>query len=353
MAASNRIVYVLQNGKKSWVNTENDSVKFASIEVSSDPSGNNEVVRKSYADSAYILASQKGANNGVATLNSSGKIPNSQIPAIAITDTFVVASESAMLALSTAETGDVAVRTDLNKCFILQGANPATLGDWVELLTPTDVVQSVNGQTGAVVLDSDDISEGSTNLYFTSSRAKTAAVVNTLAGSETDQAPSVSAVNTALSGKANSSHTHAISDVTNLATSLAAKLDAADGLLSATNDNASAITKGKLVYVKSTGAVDLALADDIATCGDVVGFVEDASIDAAASGLILVGAGRKVTGLSGLTIGKRYYASAATAGAITDTPDVSTVGNVLKAVLLATSATTGIFLPGESEEVIA
>lgn len=56
-----------------------------------------------------------------------------------------------------------------------------------------DAVLSVNGQTGVVVLDSDDVSEGSTNLYFTAARAKTAAVVNSTAGSETDQAPSVSA----------------------------------------------------------------------------------------------------------------------------------------------------------------
>jgi hypothetical protein len=50
------------------------------------------------------------------------------------------------------------------------------------------------------VLDSGDIAE-SGNLYFTDDRAQDAAVVNTLAGSETVQAPSVSAVNTALGNK--------------------------------------------------------------------------------------------------------------------------------------------------------
>jgi hypothetical protein len=38
----------------------------------------------------------------------------------------------------------------------------------------TDAVASVNGQTGVVVLDSDDISEGVTNLYFTDERAQDA-----------------------------------------------------------------------------------------------------------------------------------------------------------------------------------
>lgn len=117
-----------------------------------------------------IQSSEKGAANGVATLNAFGKIPNAQIPAIAITDTYVVASEAAMLALTLAEKGDVAVRTDVSKSFILAGDTYSVLADWQELLTPMSPVQSVNGQTGTVVLDSDDISEGAVNLYYTSAR---------------------------------------------------------------------------------------------------------------------------------------------------------------------------------------
>ena len=79
-------------------------------------------------------------------------LQNSDLPAIAITDTFVVSSQAAMLALSAAERGDVAVRTDLNKSFILKGDNPASLSDWQELLTPTDAVLSVDGRTGVVSL---------------------------------------------------------------------------------------------------------------------------------------------------------------------------------------------------------
>lgn len=93
----------------------------------------------------------RGAASGIATLDGSGKLSSGQIPAIAITDTFVVASQVAMLALS-AETGDVAVRSDLNKSFILKGSDPTVLANWQELLTPTDAVQSVNGMTGTVVL---------------------------------------------------------------------------------------------------------------------------------------------------------------------------------------------------------
>jgi hypothetical protein len=63
-----------------------------------------------------------------------------------------------MLALTTAEKGDVAVRTDLNKTFILKASPYSTLANWQELLTPTDSVTSVNGYTGTVVLTAADVS---------------------------------------------------------------------------------------------------------------------------------------------------------------------------------------------------
>ncbi|MEH0862497.1 tail fiber domain-containing protein [Halobacteriovorax sp. DPLXC-1] len=49
---------------------------------------------------------------------------------------------------------------------------------------------------GNTITNSDDVTEGSTNLYFSDSRAQTAAVINTTAGSETTQAPSVSSMKT-------------------------------------------------------------------------------------------------------------------------------------------------------------
>jgi hypothetical protein len=76
-----------------------------------------------------------GVANGVATLDGSGLIPTSQLPPLAVNDTFVVASQAAMLAL-TAQVGDVAVRTDINQTFILQASPPTTLGNWVQILTP-------------------------------------------------------------------------------------------------------------------------------------------------------------------------------------------------------------------------
>ena len=102
-----------------------------------------------YGITDVVLASQVGAANGVASLDADGKLPASQLPATAIVDTFVVSSEAQQLAL-TAQTGDVAVRTDLNQSFILRGTSASTLSDWQVLLTTTDTVLSVNGQTGVV-----------------------------------------------------------------------------------------------------------------------------------------------------------------------------------------------------------
>lgn len=113
--------------------------------------GSNPTTLSGYGITDAVPSSQKGAANGVATLDSGGKVPVAQIPATAITDTFVVGTQAAMLAL-TAEIGDVAVRTDLNKSFILRVAGASTLANWQELLTPTDAVQSVDGMTGVVVI---------------------------------------------------------------------------------------------------------------------------------------------------------------------------------------------------------
>ena len=127
----------------------------------------NNYLTSTNAASTYIPLTQKGAINGVATLGSDGKVPNSQIPALAISETFPVASESSMLALSSAEQGDVAVRTDISKSFILTQSPASTLSNWQELLTPTDAVQSVNGQAGNVSLTTANIPDSTNKRYQT------------------------------------------------------------------------------------------------------------------------------------------------------------------------------------------
>ncbi len=110
-----------------------------------DPTSAQDAVTLNY------ITTQKGAVNGLAELDGNGLVPTHHLPALAITTTQVVASQAAMLAL-TAQIGDVAVRTDVNKSFILTATPATTLANWQELLTPTDAVLSVDGNTGAVSL---------------------------------------------------------------------------------------------------------------------------------------------------------------------------------------------------------
>lgn len=157
---------------------------------------------------AAIPAAEKGAASGVATLDGSSKIPLAQLPAIAITDTAVVASQAAMLAL-TAQTGDVAIRTDISTSFILRAEPPTTLSNWEQLLSPAagggaavgsatpqalgtatpgvstsasreDHVHQmpsaadVGAAPSAHTHNTDDLTEGSTNLFHTAARVRAA-----------------------------------------------------------------------------------------------------------------------------------------------------------------------------------
>ena len=65
------------------------------------------------------------------------------------------ASEAAMLALSAAVKGDIAVRSDTGKSYFLSAAPYSTLANWKEI-TATAAVSSVFGRTGAVVVTAGD-----------------------------------------------------------------------------------------------------------------------------------------------------------------------------------------------------
>lgn len=98
-----------------------------------------------------IATTARGAANGVAALDSNSKVPAAQLPAIAITETYVVLDETEQLALD-AQEGDVAIRVDQSKSYIHNGGTAGTMSDWTELKSPTGAVSSVNGQTGVVTL---------------------------------------------------------------------------------------------------------------------------------------------------------------------------------------------------------
>lgn len=148
------------------------------------------------------------ASGNIPILDANGKLAEAVIPALALNEAFPVASQSAMLALD-AQKGDIAIRSDLNKAFILGGnGDPSVLGNWLELLTPTDTVLSVNGKTGAVTLAKGDVglgnvtNESKATMFASPTFTGTVTVPTPTAGDSTTKAASTAFVQNAMSGKA-------------------------------------------------------------------------------------------------------------------------------------------------------
>lgn len=103
-----------------------------------------------------------------------GKVPTAQLPSLATSETYVVASAAERLALTTTQVqpGDIAVQTGNpgRGTYILREPDPAQAASWVLMAAPTDPVASVNGYQGAVVLGKQDIELG--NVDNTSDAAK-------------------------------------------------------------------------------------------------------------------------------------------------------------------------------------
>jgi hypothetical protein len=97
-----------------------------------------------------------------------GTLSSAQLPPLAVNKTDVVASQAAMLAL-VSERGDMAIRTDNGKTYVLSTDSPGTLADWKEI-TASGAVASVAGKTGTVTLVKGDVGLG--NVDNTSDASK-------------------------------------------------------------------------------------------------------------------------------------------------------------------------------------
>ena len=111
------------------------------------------------ADIGAVPATEKGAADGVATLDSAGKVPSTQLPSF-VDDVIEAANFAALPA--TGETGKIYVTIDDRKTYRWSGTV------YVE-------ISAAPGSTDAVP-------EGSVNLYFTNARASAAAPVQSVAG---------------------------------------------------------------------------------------------------------------------------------------------------------------------------
>jgi len=130
-------------------NDFNSSIGVISIDYANGQSADTN-------NKGFLTSSDWNNFNGKANLVN-GKIPSSELPAVAISDFLgTVSSQSAMLSL-VGQVGDWCIRTDLNKTYIIVGSDPSILSNWQEVSTPTSPVTSVNGQIGVVVLNKNDI----------------------------------------------------------------------------------------------------------------------------------------------------------------------------------------------------
>jgi hypothetical protein len=205
-----------------WTTAYNDKINSASFNTSTG------VITLTQQDSGtvtvdidgrYIELTEKGAVNGVATLDSGGKVPTSQLPGglLIYKGTWDASTNTPTLANGTGSAGDtylcnVAGTVNFGAGNITFGVGDLVIYNgtiWERSGSASDVT-SVNGFQGAVVLDlddindvditsiadkqivvydnasstwknrslsfftTDDITEGSTNLFFTTARAQAA-----------------------------------------------------------------------------------------------------------------------------------------------------------------------------------
>jgi hypothetical protein len=154
-----------------------------------------------------------------------GTVPTSALPPLAINETTPVATQAAMLAL-VAQRGDMAIRTDNGKTYVLATDSPGTLADWKEVMATGQVV-SVAGKTGLVLLVKADVGlsnvDNTSDLLKPVSTATQAALDGKSATGHTHTIANVTGLQGALDGKSPTGHTHAVGDTTGLQTALDAK----------------------------------------------------------------------------------------------------------------------------------
>lgn len=121
-----------------------------------------------------------------------GYIKPSLIQSIYATQSFVAASQAAMLALTTL-TGNIVVRTDTGHVFLkLNNAFPSLITDFADITANTGAVTSVNGMTGAVTVTiagllavPQNVTDFNTQVAAAPSTAANTSAISTLQGQMT------------------------------------------------------------------------------------------------------------------------------------------------------------------------
>lgn len=215
-----------------------------------------------------------GAALGVATLDAGGKVPVSELPAavlgaLSYQGTWDASTNTPTLTSSVGTKGyyyvvNVAGNTNLN------GITDWLVGDWAvyngtiwQKVDNTETVTSVNGQTGAVVLTTTNVAEG-TNLYYTDARARAAISAGTGisyvsgTGVITNAAPDQTVVLNAGTG-ISTSGTYPNFTITNTSPSLGGDVvgpaSATDNAVARFDTTTGKLIQNSLVIIGDTGSV--------------------------------------------------------------------------------------------------
>jgi hypothetical protein len=376
MSAANIQYFTFVNGVgRELQNSKNQEPIFLTVSVSSDGTDqgtkitcvsgkfdfNGKVLSNAAAGTGtgqVLIWDQIGANSGVAGLDSGGKIPLGQLPAslMEYKGTWNATTNSPSLADGTGVSGYFYRVQTAGTQNLGSGSQTFIVGDWVmyngavwQLAhAGADAVVSVNGQSGVVSLTTDNVPEGSTNLYytaarfntafsgksttdlaeganlyFTGARAVTAVVVSTVTSGDTTHAPSGDAVFNAIAA---ATPTPAVS---------------------LTNNQGSTVTVRQCAFMDAFGSAKLLGAGVAGVTPDTLFLlVKDASIANTVAGNYYL-PGQVVSGFSGgsFTVGLPVYASKATPGSFQqDQTGMGTGDNVIS-LGVATSATALLFNP--------
>jgi hypothetical protein len=161
--------------------TPNTGLSGTNVQTALDGVGTRLTATETVANAAIPLT-QKGANSGVATLDSGGKVPVSQLPnsVMEYQGVYNASTNTPTLVNGTGNIGDVyrvsVAGAGVNALNFVVGDYAIYNGTtWEKAHSGADNVTSVNGFAGAVVLTTDNVNEGTVNLYYTDNRAKDAA----------------------------------------------------------------------------------------------------------------------------------------------------------------------------------
>ncbi len=217
------------------------------------------------------------------------------------------------------------VDTDSKATYVSVGTGSSA--DWKRvdnLASSSGSVDSVNGETGDVILDSDDIDEGITNLYFTDERVddRVAAFLVASANIALTYDDAGNALTVTATGVAQSVHTHVASDVTDFSEAVddrVAALVVASSNISVVYDDG-----GNSLTITATG---VAQSSHTHTASQITDFSE--AVDDRVNALLVASGGITLTyddSANTLTI---FSASGAGGGSYTDEEAQDAIGGIL------------------------